>query len=96
MGEAIQDQAITTPALGGLDQAFQGFWGVADNHGITPVTITASTSADITNITGFGYSDTLEFNPDAWGGGTAIKGSLTDAGGHLVQTQARRKTSCCS
>src|SRR5262249_51473444 len=55
------------------DNAYQGFWGVANGVGGNPTTIdggTAGTSEDITVINGFDItSDVLSFNVNAWAHG---------------------------
>jgi hypothetical protein len=66
------------------DQAFQGFWG--NGNSANPFTIGGgdSTSADMATINGFtmaGHNDTLNFNVDAWAGGSSLTGGLADGAG---------------
>jgi hypothetical protein len=68
-----------------LDQAFQGFWGVANGTGPSSIGGLGSTSADITTINNFamagGNHDWLTFNVDAWAGGSDLKGGLVEGDG---------------
>src|SRR5262249_26378202 len=69
------------------DHAFTGFWNVSNNANGLPheVLINASTSADITTITGFNVaSDHLDFNSWAWAGGGGGVGSIVHADGTSI------------
>jgi hypothetical protein len=82
------------------DQAYQGFWGVANGTGPTAISTTmpgvvsldaglsAGTEVHNTTINGFSFTatnqDTLLFNVDAWAGGNAGSGSLVNGDGFTV------------
>jgi hypothetical protein len=75
------------------DQAFQGFWGIANGAGPTAIVgglfagANGGTSADLTTVSGFNIaSDFLTFVTDAWSGGVVGQnGSLYNAGGTTLQ-----------
>jgi hypothetical protein len=83
LGGTEHAQTITNS----LDQAFQGFWGVANGTGPSQIGSvgTPSTSADITTVNNFAMAgvnhDTLTFNVDAWAGGSIFKGGLVAGNG---------------
>jgi hypothetical protein len=95
---SFQNQLITNID----DQAYQGFWGVANGTGPTAIGtslpgmvsldggISAGTEVDNTTVNGFTFSttnqDVLRFNVDAWAGGNAGSGSLVNGDGQTVVT----------
>jgi hypothetical protein len=93
---SFQNQLITN--IG--DQAYQGFWGIANGTGPTAIStslpgmvsldggLSAGTEVDNTTVNGFTFSvtgqDILRFNVDAWAGGNAGSGSLVNGDGQTV------------
>jgi hypothetical protein len=82
----IQHGQSITDIVSGNEVAQIGFWG----NTTAPAAITASTSADMTNITGFtvgGAShDVLDFNVQAWAGGGTGVAKLVQADGASIAT----------
>src|SRR5262249_31638378 len=92
----FQNQLITN----NQDNAYQGFWGVANGTGPTAISTTmpgmvsldgglsAATEVHNTTVNGFAFTttnqDVLQFNVDAWAGGNAGSGSLVNGDGHSV------------
>jgi hypothetical protein len=93
---SFENQLVTN----NLDQAYQGFWGVANGTGPSAISTTlpgmvsldaglsAGTEVDNTTINGFSFTatnqDALRFNVDAWAGGNTGIGSLVQGDGHTV------------
>ena len=100
-GPTFQNQLITNAT----DQAYQGFWGVANGTGPTTISaalpgmvtldggITGGTSASNTTITGFNFTDTpqdnLHFNVPAWAGAHAGTSGILVNGDGLVVGSGR-------
>ena len=86
---SFHGQAITD----NTDAAYQGFWGIANGSGPASISTLASTSADMTTVTGFTLLNTvtsaydiLNFNTGAWGGGVYGIGALVNDNGQLAGT----------
>jgi hypothetical protein len=78
------DTAVTQLITDHSDNAYEGFWGVANGAAGNPTPITFNSNEDKTTINGFNggaTADTLEFNVNAWAFSVGGKGSLVDGAG---------------
>jgi S-layer protein len=89
-GEFNTDGTLETQTITDTNgDAYQGFWGVGNGAGGNSTTITGSTSADMTTITGFNaITDHLVFNTDAWSDSLGGAGTLVDGAGAAVAGNA--------